>query len=129
MEKQSRKPIAYQARRMPSGKLNFEGMSARPRDRWLTNPSQQQWWDTRAAAHDWNLEDEIKELEKLTAARERLQRRLRMARTGREYINHGDNSNLGERFQLLNPELNSATSVQNYMGRFMAGSSLFASEW
>jgi len=51
-----------------------------------------------------------------------------MAPTRVEYIYNGNTSNRGERFVFLDPEVDSATSVQNYMDTRMAGSSLFANE-
>lgn len=51
-----------------------------------------------------------------------------MAVTQDEYVDHGDDAGLGQRFLLLNPEVDSTTSVRNYMDEHMAGSSLFAHE-
>ncbi|KAI4935578.1 uncharacterized protein J4E92_002869 [Alternaria infectoria] len=56
----------------------------------------------KAEDRDWDLEDEIKLLKRLTSLRKGLQRTLHMAPTRSEYVDYGDNSNLGERFRLRN---------------------------
>jgi len=108
--------------------LGFEGTSAQPRKSWLTNPLQQEAFDKSAAARDAQFELEINILLCLTRLRKLYQRKLRMAPTRVEYIYNGNTSNRGERFVFLDPEVDSATSVQNYMDTRMAGSSLFANE-
>ncbi|KAI4918436.1 hypothetical protein J4E90_002820 [Alternaria incomplexa] len=56
----------------------------------------------KAEDRDWDLEDEIKLLRRLTSLRKGFQRALHMAPTRSEYVDYGDNSNLGERFRLRN---------------------------
>ncbi|KAI4678013.1 uncharacterized protein J4E88_006531 [Alternaria novae-zelandiae] len=88
----------------------------------------QEVFDKSATARDAQFELEINILLCLTRLRKLCQRQLRMAPTRVEYIYNGNTSNRGERFVLLDPEVDSATSVQNYMDTRMAGSSLFANE-
>ncbi|KAI4639090.1 hypothetical protein J4E93_009580 [Alternaria ventricosa] len=88
----------------------------------------QEVFDKSAADRDEVLELEINVLLSLTRLRKLIQRKLRLAPTRVEYIYDGNTSNRGERFVLLDPEVDSATSVQNYMDTRMAGSSLFANE-
>ncbi|KAI4663613.1 uncharacterized protein J4E78_004029 [Alternaria triticimaculans] len=67
-------------------------------------------WSAHAVGKHYDLEKQIKKLVVITAARKKLQEQL------------------GNRYLLLNHELDSTTSVRHYMDENMGGSSLFADE-
>ncbi|KAI4941163.1 hypothetical protein J4E91_010954 [Alternaria rosae] len=74
--------------------------------------NQLEYWSEQAVGKHYDLGKQVEKLVIFTAARKKVQEQL------------------GKRYQLLNHELDSTTSVRHYMDENMGGSSLFAyEEW
>ncbi|KNG47180.1 hypothetical protein TW65_06103 [Stemphylium lycopersici] len=104
------------------------GTGAENRERIGSHVRQRDYRFAEAAELQFDLGPIVNKLRRLTAVHKTLQTKLGLAPTAEEYIDFGDDAELGKRFLLVNHEVDSSTSVRHYMDERMAGSSLFANE-